>query len=265
MADKREPLRTIAVTNQKGGSGKTTTAVNLAAALGERGYRTLVVDLDPQHSASSWLAVVDDGQGLLDVFTGKRTLVELVRKTTAPGVDIVTAGRWLLSVEPTLAVEPGKETLFRRALSRLPADRWSFVLVDCPPSLGLLVISALAACDEVLVPVEAHVMALAGLAALTETVERVRERLNPGLNITAIVACRVDARTNLAGDVVERLRERFGDLVLKAVVRENVRLAEAPSFMQPITLYAPDSAGAVDYRAVAKELVGRRPSRPRRS
>jgi len=131
------------------------------------------------------------------------------------------------------------------------------VLVDCPPSLGFLSVAALVACQHVFVPVEAHVMALAGLAALTQTVERVRERLNPDLALSGILACRVDTRTNLAKDVVARLRERFGTLVFETVIRESVRLAEAPSFHQPITTYAPESAGADDHRAAARELVRR--------
>lgn len=250
-------MRTVAVTNQKGGSGKTTTAVNLAAAIGERGKRVLVVDLDPQASASAWLGVRDGGKGLFEVLTDNGNLLDLVRKTDAEGVDLAPSSPWLMGVEKALAGEVGAETILRRRVGRLPGDRWDFVLFDCPPSLGLLAVSALVAAGEVLVPVEAHVMALAGLASLLQTVERVRDRLNPELAVSAILACRVDARTNLSKDVVDRLRERFGDLVLKAVVRENVRLAEAPSFGKPITAYDPRSAGAEDYREVAGEILKR--------
>lgn len=251
-------MRTIAVTNQKGGSGKTTTAVNLAAALGELRRRVLVIDLDPQASASDWFGVARDpaARGVLEVFTGNVHLADLVAHTDVPGVDLIPASAWLMGVEKATAGDVGIETLFRRALARLPAT-WDDVLIDCPPSLGFLAIAGLVGADDVLVPVEAHVMALSGLASLVQTVERVRERLNPALTISAILACRVDARTNLARDVLEQLRERFGPLVLQTVVRENVRLAEAPSFHQAITVYAPDSAGAEDYRAVARELVRR--------
>lgn len=252
-------MRTVAVTNQKGGSGKTTTAVNLAAALAEQGVRVLVVDLDPQASASSWFGVRDDEhRGVLDVLAGNANLSDLARDTDVAGVAVVPGSAWLTSTESALAGEVGRETLLRRALATLP-KRWSVVLCDCPPSLGLLSLSALVACREAFVPVETHVMALAGLAGLWQTVERVQERLNPELHVSGVLACRVDARTNLSREVVAKLRERFGSLVLDTVVRENVRLAEAPSYHQPITVYAPDSPGAADYRAVAGEFQKRAP------
>lgn len=250
-------MRTVAVTNQKGGSAKTTAAVNLAAALGERGQRVLLVDLDPQASASSWLGVKDGGRGLLEVFTASRPLVELVRETVAPGVELVPASAWLLGVEKALAGEAGAEVILRRGLERLPRDRWGIVLVDCPPSLGILAVSALAACREVLVPVEASTLGLAGLASLRQTVDRVRERLNPQLRLGAILLCRVDSRTNLSREVRESLRESFGPLLLRASIRETVRLREAWSFSKPITQYAPSSAGAEDFRQAAGELLGR--------
>lgn len=248
-------MRLIAVTNEKGGAGKTTTAVCVAACLSELGKRVLVLDLDPQASASAWLGVTDAGRGLLEVFTNNGNLADLVHATPVSGVDVVPSSTWLASVDKALAGEVGAEGILRKALQRLPADRWDFLLVDCPPSLGLLTVSALAACHEVLVPCAAHFLALAGLAALTQTVETVRERLNPELHVSAIVACRVNARTRLSSEVVDSLRKTFGPLVLKAVVRESTRLAEAPSYAQPITAYDPHGHGAEDYRAVAKELL----------
>jgi chromosome partitioning protein len=250
-------MRTLAFTNQKGGSAKTTSAVNLAAALGEKGKRVLVVDLDAQASASSWLGVKDGGRGLFEVFTDNGNLVDLVRETTAPGVEVVPSSAWLVGAEKALAGEPGAETILRRSFAHLPADRWDFLFVDCPPSLGVLSVSALAACREVFVPVEASTLALAGLAGLVQTVDRVRERLNPHLEVAAVLVCRVDSRTNLSRDVVDRIRERFGSLVLKTTIRESVRLREAPSFSKPVTLYAPRSPGAEDYRAAAGELLKR--------
>lgn len=249
-------MRVFAAVNQKGGSGKTTTAVNLGAALAEKGRRVLVLDLDPQASASAWLGVKDGGKGLLEVFTQGAALAPLVKPTAVPNLEVVPSSSWLLGVERALAGEPGAETILRRAIAKLPG-RWDYVLLDCPPTLGLLAVSALTAADEVLVPVEAHVMALAGLASLTQTVDLVRDRLNPELAIGAILACRVDMRTNLSREVVGSLRDRFKGLVLKTVVRENVRLAEAPSFSQPITTYAPESAGAEDYRSAAAEILSR--------
>ena len=174
-------MRTWAVMNQKGGSGKTTTAVNLAAALGESGRRVLVVDLDPQANASSWLGVTPepDERGLLAVLTEGRALVDLVRETIAPGVDLVPASSWLVGADRALAGEPGAETILRRSLDRLPADRWDVAFLDYPPGLGLLAVSALTAATDLLVPVEASTLALAGLASLLDTVARVQDRLNP--------------------------------------------------------------------------------------
>ncbi len=261
-------MKTLAITNSKGGSAKTTTAVNLAAALGEKGRRVLVVDLDPQASASAWLGVTDGGRGLLDVFTGEARLENLVVSTSADGVDLVPASAWLANAEKAMAGEPGAETVLRRALGKLEGP-WDFILIDCPPSLGLLTVAALTAADEVLVPLEVSTMAMAGLASLRRTVELVADRLNPGLAISAVLACRVDGRTNLSKDVVESIRTSFGEKVLKTVVRENVRLREAWSFAQPITVYDPRSAGSEDYRAVAAELLRRespttkKPSRSR--
>lgn len=246
----------MAVTNQKGGSGKTTATVNVAAALGEMGRRVLVVDLDPQASASAWLGVKDGGRGLLDAFVGNVHLVDLVHETPAAGVELVPASSWLAGVDKAMAGEPGAELVFRKALRRLPG-RWDYVLVDCPPALGLLTVSALAAVQEVLVPVELSPMALAGVARLVETVALVRDRLNPELELAHLLACRVDARTNLSREVVQALRDSFGAKVLQAVVRETVRLREAWGYCQPITTYDPTGAGAEDFRAVAAELLKR--------
>ncbi len=252
-------MRSIAITNQKGGSGKTTTAVNLAAALAEMGKQVLVVDLDPQASTSSWYGIKDGGRGLLEVFTENGNLVDVVNHTDVSGVSVIPSSPWLVRVEKALAGEPGAETIFRRALRKLP-DRWDFVLVDCPPSVGLLAVSALAACREVLVPVEASSLGLAGLASLLQTVEVIRERLNPEIEVTAVLPCRVDSRTNLSRDLVEELEKRFGALVLPSI-RESVRLREAWSFSKPITVYDPDGHGAEDYRAAAAELTNKRRSR----
>jgi chromosome partitioning protein len=246
--------RTLAVVNQKGGSGKTTTTVNLAAALGEHGRRVLVLDLDPQASASSWLGIKDGGRGLLDALTGNGNLADLVNVTDVTDVSIIPSSSWLVGIEKALAAEVGAETILRKGLERLP-DSWDYVLLDCPPSLGVLTVNALAAAGEVLVPVEAHVMALKGLAQLLQTVDVVKDRLNPRLRISGIVACRVDGRTRHALDVVDRLRERFKDLVFHAIIRENVRTAEAYSFAKPVTLYDNRSAGAEDYRALAIEIL----------
>ena len=256
-AERRRLMKTLAVTNQKGGSGKTTTAVNIAAALGEGGRQVLVVDLDPQASASAWLGVKDGSRGLLEVFTNHGNLAALVRETGIPGVDLVPSSTWLASVEKALAGEVGAELVLREAMAEL-SELWDFILLDCPPSLGLLTVSALCVAREVLVPVEVSSMALAGLAGVMQTVDRVRDRLNPDLAVSEILVCRADARTNLSREVVERLRERFGKLVMNTVVRETVRLREAWSFAQPVTTYDPRGRGAEDYRSAAAELLERR-------
>ena len=256
-------MRRIAVTNQKGGSGKTTTVVNLAAALGEQGQRVLIVDFDQQANASEWLGCTDGGRDLLDALTDNVNLVDIVRHTDVEGVSLVPSSAWLAGIERALANEPGAEMIFRNKLTKL-GSKWDVCLVDCPPALGVMTISALVACDQILVPVEASTLALRGLATLTETVNKVGERLNPNLAIDAVLPCRVDRRRNLAGDVVAELRKRFGRLVLDTEIRENVRLTEAPSFTQPITTYAPTSSGAEDYRAAAAELLQRWKRRKRR-
>jgi chromosome partitioning protein len=248
-------MRTLAIANQKGGSGKTTTSVNLAAALGEKGRRVLLLDLDPQHSATAWYGIKNAGKGVLGLFVDGGEIMNFVQETGVSGVDMVPSSAWLVGVEKILAGEVGAETILRRHLESLPKDRWDYALLDCPPTLGVLTINALVAVRELLVPVEAHVMALSGLAQLLRTVEVVQQRLNPELKISGILACRVDARTRHAREVVERLRERSGDLVYRTVIRENIRLAECPSFGQPIAQYDPRSSGAADYRALAAEVI----------
>jgi chromosome partitioning protein len=254
-------MRKFAIANQKGGSGKTTTCVNLAAALGEKQRRVLVVDLDPQHSATAWFGIRDPGKGLYGLFVDNDNFNEVIQATAVPGVDLAPSSAWLLGVERVLAGEVGAEQILRRNLDRLPAETWDYILIDCPPTLGILTINALAAVQELLVPVEAHVMALSGLAQLLHTVEVVRERLNTDLKVSGILACRVDARTRHAREVVEQLRERNGGLVYQTVIRENIRLAECPSFAQPITQYDSRSSGAADYRALAQEIIDQEKTR----
>ncbi len=244
-------MRTVAVANHKGGSAKTTTTVNLAAALGEAGCRVLVIDMDPQGSATSWLGVDDADYGVVDAVLGRAGLAQLVHETTAPGVGIVPASPQLVTAHA--ADETEIALGFIRAMERLPAI-WDMVLVDCPPSLGYLGVAPLAACQEALVPVEAHVLAMAGMTSLLETMARIQVKLNPGLRLSGVLACRVN-RTAHARAVAERLGQRFPETFLRTQVRESIRLAEAPSFRLPITQYAPASAGAEDYRAVAAEFA----------
>lgn len=248
-------MRTIALLNQKGGSGKTTTAVNLAATLAECDRRVLLLDFDPSAAASAWLGVQEQNHGLLEVLIGGGDLTELILESGFPGVDIIPSSLALSGAEKALTGEIGAETLLKRKVARLPSNRWNYLLIDCPPTLGLFTLNALSAAREVLIPVEAHVIALGGLVSLMQTVDVVRERLNPALLISGVLACRVDGRTNHSQDVVRSLREKFDSLMLRTKIRESVRLAECPSFKQPITLYASNSPGAEDYRSLAKEII----------
>jgi len=249
-------MRVLAVMNQKGGSGKTTSAVNLASALGEMGLRVLVIDLDPQASASVWFGVREEGRELLEVFIGERSLEEIIQETEVAGVELVAASPWLVGLERALSGEVGIEGLLREAIKALPDGRWDYLLMDCPPSLGLLSVSALVAADEVLVPVEASTMALQGLAALMRTIEGVKARLHPELKILGLLLCRVD-RTRIAKAVEGSLRGKFEELVFSACIPENVKVREAWGHSKPITIYAPNSKAALAYRAVARELEER--------
>lgn len=250
-------MRTIAIVNQKGGSGKTTTSVNLAATLAEKGKRVLLIDLDPQYSATQWFDITDGGRGVFDLFAEPDTtsLEKLIFKTQTDGVDLVPSSPWLVGAEKALSGEPGAEQCLKEKLKELPEGRFDYILIDCPPTLGILTVNALNAVTEVLVPVECHVMGLHGLAQLWKTVELVKKRLNPELAITGIVACRVDRRTKHGKEVVERVRSKFPELAFETEIRENVRLAECPSQGGPITAYAPTSHGAEDYRRLADEVV----------
>jgi len=248
-------MRTIAVINQKGGSAKTTTSVCLVATLVERGKRVLVIDLDPQFSATTWLAIHAVGRGVFDLFAEpeKTELRSLIHPTATPGLSLVGSSAWLVGAEKALSTEPGAETVLREKLATLD-DAFDYVLIDCPPTLGVLTVNALTAVREVLVPVACHVMSLQGLAQLVQTVELVRKRLNPEIRISGIVACRLDGRTNHGPEIVEKLRARFPE-TLATAIRENIRLAECPSMGEPITSYSPNSSGAEDYRALATEII----------
>jgi chromosome partitioning protein len=252
-------MRTIAFINRKGGCGKTTTAVSLAAALGESGRRTLVIDLDPQGSASSWLSTgPTDRRELFEAFLGTQSLVDLAEPTRAAGVDLVPSSSWLVTAERSLQVDLALGGI--RVLERLP-DEWDFVLVDCPPTLGYLATAALCGCHEAVLTVQPHGLDQAGIAAVLGEMNRVRRQLNPGLIMTGILVGRV-SRTNHARDVIADLRETYGDDVFEQTIRDSIRVPEAALAGLSVTASAPDSPVAGDIRAVAAELVRRDPDGP---
>jgi chromosome partitioning protein len=251
--------RVLAISNQKGGVGKTTTTVNLAAALAARGRQVLVVDLDPQGNASSGLGYprAEVPAGLYDVLLEFRELDQILLPTRHDGLHLAPATRDLVGAEVELVDEPNRERRLRKVLNPV-RDRYDDILVDCPPSLGLLTVNALVAADAVLIPLQAEYYAMEGLGELLRTVSAVRKSLNPDLQREGIVITMADARNNLCREVETQARSLFGEGVLRTVIPRNVRLGEAPSFGQPIVQYDPRSAGSRAYLALADEILGRR-------
>jgi chromosome partitioning protein len=249
-------VRTVAVINSKGGSGKTTTAVNTAAAIAERGLRVLLVDLDAQASASEWLGARSDERGSLDVFLGTRELAACAVETDVPGLALVPASPWLVTAERTLMGDLGVGVM--RAVGRLPKS-WDCVIIDCPPALSYLSVGALMAVRDVIIPVEAHSIALSGVAAIVTEIDRLRAHLNTSLRDPVILPCRVN-RTIHARLVIEELNARHPGLVAHSTIRESIRLAEAAAARTPITDYEPLSGPSQDYRAFAAEFLAQEDS-----
>ena len=248
------PGKVYAFANQKGGVGKTTTAINLAACLAEAGERALVVDLDPQANATSGLGMRANGTSTYDLLDGA-PLSELAKPTRFENLFLVPSRPELAGAAVELSQRDDGDRYLAEALQH--ADGFDFVLLDCPPSLGALTVNALAAADRVIVPVQAEYYALEGLAQLMRSINLVRARLNPGLAVAGVLITMVDTRTNLAADVEREVRRHFGDLVFRTVVPRSVRVAEAPSHGVPVTHYDRRSRGAEAYWKVAMELVER--------
>jgi chromosome partitioning protein len=249
------PGTIYALANQKGGVGKTTTAVNLAACLAEAGERVLVVDLDPQANATSGLGERANGVSSADLLDGA-PLVTLTRATRFPNLDLVPAKADLAGTAADLARRDNAEHYLAEALNHA-TDRYAFVFVDCPPALGPLTVNALAAADRVLVPVQAEYYALEGLSQLLSSVNAVKGRLNPRLSVGGVLLTMVDGRTKLSADVAAELERHLGELVFRTRVPRSVRVAEAPSHGLPVIAYDRRSAGAEAYWKVAMELVER--------
>jgi chromosome partitioning protein len=249
------PGRVYALANQKGGVGKTTTAINLAACLAEAGERSLVIDLDPQANATSGLGERANGSSTYDLLDGV-PLDRLAQPTRFANLELVPSRPELAGAAVELAARDGGERYLVDALADV-RERYAFAFLDCPPSLGLLTVNALAAADRVLVPVQAEYYALEGLTQLVHSLELVRARLNPGLALAGVLLTMVDGRTRLAADVSAEVRRHFGELVFRTVVPRSVRIAEAPSHGLPVTAYDRRSAGADAYWKVAMELVER--------
>jgi chromosome partitioning protein len=254
--------QTIACTNQKGGVGKTTTVVNLATYLALLGDRVLVIDLDPQGNATSGFGVdrsAVDGS-TYDVLVGDRALAVLHVDTPVSGLRLIPSAIELAGAEVELTNMEGRERRLARAI-KIEADDWDWILIDCPPSLGLLTVNALTAADAVLIPIQCEYYALEGLSQLLATVNLVRDHLHPELEIAGVLLTMFDARTNLSTEVASEVKNHLHDAVFEAIIPRSVRLSEAPSHGLPIALYRPDSKGAEAYRELADEFRARRRAR----
>lgn len=260
-------LRVLAVANQKGGVGKTTTAINLGTALAAVKQQVVVIDLDPQGNASTGLGILENDRAIstFDVLTKTATLAQAAVQTSVPGLKIAPATRDLAGIEPELKNVPNRAFRLRDSIMGLkaadeqnpPEQRINYILIDCPPSLNILTLNSLAAADSVLVPVQCEFFALEGITQLKESIDFVRGSLNPNLQIHGVVLTMHDPRTKLADEVAEEVRKFFGEKVYQTVIPRNVRVAEAPSFGKPILLYDHKCTGSQAYIQLATEMIQR--------
>jgi chromosome partitioning protein len=256
MSETEHKTRIIAVSNQKGGVGKTTTTVNLAASLAEAGKRTLVIDLDPQGNASSALNMRAQNleSTIYKVILDETPMDECIEPCEIKNLFLVPATLDLAGAEIELVPAMARETRLKRAIDEV-ADQYDFIFIDCPPSLGLLTLNALIAAKEVLLPIQCEYFALEGVGQLLRTIEKVKKSMNQELEVSTIVCTMFDSRTKLSQEVVDSVREYFGDKVCKTVIPRNTKLAEAPSTGKPIITYDSAGKGAKAYRSVAKEVM----------
>jgi chromosome partitioning protein len=250
--------RTIVVANQKGGVGKTTTSINLSASLAEQGQRVLVVDMDPQGNTTSGLGVDKDNQEntVYELLLGESTVQKCIIKDIFENLSIIPSNINLAGAEIELINIEEKEYRLKKALEEVEKE-YDFILIDCPPSLNMLTINSMCAGDTVLVPIQCEYYALEGLSQLIHTIDLVRDRLNPALEIEGVVFTMYDARTNLSLQVVENVKSNLNQNIYKSIIPRNVRLAEAPSYGMPITKYDKKSTGAEAYRMLAEEVIHR--------
>jgi chromosome partitioning protein len=248
--------RVIAVSSQKGGVGKTTTAINLGACLAQESRRVLLVDIDPQGNASSGLGVNGNDQKttIYEALINQVDLESAIQATALANLDLVPSGQRLSGAEVELVGMMARETRLRTLLAPVRSN-YDFILVDCPPSLGLLTVNALTASDSVLIPLQCEYLALEGLTQLIGAIRLVQDHLNPGLRIEGVLLTMFDARLNLSQQVADEARKFFAERVYKTMIPRNVKLSEAPSFGKPIVLYDPHSTGAESYRELAKEVL----------
>jgi chromosome partitioning protein len=248
--------RVYALANQKGGVGKTTTAVNLGAYLAEEGKRVLLVDVDPQANATSSLGVDKNAinRSIYDVLIGGESIPRLITLTGRLGLDLLPSSPALAGAEIEMVALAGRELRLRRALESI-RQRYDFVLIDTPPSLGLLTVNALTAADGVCIPIQCEYLPLEGLTQLLHTIELVRQNLNPDLTIRGLIMTMYDSRTSLAREVVDDVHQHFPAMVFRAIIPRSVKLSEAPSYGEPIVSYAPDSNGGRAYAALCHEFL----------
>ena len=248
--------RVIAVANQKGGVGKTTTAINLSACLAEKGQKVLAIDMDPQGNMTSGLGIDKDEveKNIYDLMIGQVGVEEVLQKEAIENLDVIPTSIDLSAAEIELIGVDDKEFIIRNAVAPIK-DNYDYIIIDCPPSLSMLTINAMTTADSVLVPIQCEYYALEGLSQLIHTVELVKERLNPILEIEGVVFTMYDARTNLSLQVVENVKENLQQNIYKTIIPRNIRLAEAPSYGMPINLYDPKSTGASAYQRLADEVL----------
>ena len=248
----------IAITNQKGGVGKTTSAISISAELASSGKRVLLVDFDPQGNATSGLGVEpnEEGGDLYDMFFDRVSLGDILKPSVVDGLMVAPSSKDLVSIELELGKTPGRELILKSEI-RMLRSQFDFIIIDCPPSSGLLTLNALGASDSLLVPLQAEYYALEGISGLLDTVNFVQQTFNPALKILGVFLTMFDSRTRLSGQVEDEAREFFGDLIFAQRIPRSIRLSESPSHGLPICKYAPDSAGDKAYRSLTKEILNR--------